>query len=153
NIDLASAGPVLLLDQPGPNPRVLVTAGKGGSAYVLNRDNMGHYNSTGDSQIIQSLVNIFPFGTPEPGNYSTPVYFNGTVYFSPIADNVQAFTLTNGLLSSAATSRSFEVYAYPGGAMAVSANGAAEGILWAVQVNGTSIPGTLRAYDVTNLGV
>ena len=31
--------------------------------------------------------------------------------------------------------------------------GAAEGILWAVQVNGTSIPGTLRAYDVTNLGM
>ena len=46
---------------------------------------MGHFNAANDNQIVQSLVNIFPFGTPEPGNYSAPVYFNGTVYFGPIA--------------------------------------------------------------------
>jgi outer membrane protein assembly factor BamB len=131
----------------------MLSSGKDGTIYLVNRDSMGHYRSTDDNQIVQSLVNIFPFGTPEPGNYSTPVYFNGTVYFSPIADNVQAFTLTNGLLSTAATSRSLEVYAYPGGTMSISANGATAGILWAVQVSGTSTPGTLRAYDATNLGV
>jgi len=34
--------------------------------------------------------------------------------------------------------------------MAVSANGSSNGILWAVQKNGTSNPGVLYAYDPTN---
>jgi hypothetical protein len=156
NIDLASAGPVLLLDQPGPNPHLLITGGKGGSVYVINRDNMGHFNSANDNNIIQTLVNIFPNGVPEPGNYSAPVYFNGTVYFSPVNDTLQAFRLSNGTLSLAPTSRTSLVYAYPGGAFSVSANGTANGILWAVQRAGGSVtsntdPGTLHAYDASNL--
>ena len=158
NQDLASAGPVLLLDQPGPFPHVLITGGKGASVYVINRDNMGHFNSGNDNQIIQALVNIFPNGTPEPGNYSAPVFFNGTVYFSPVNDTLQAFHLTNGTLSLAPTSRTSLVYAYPGGAMSVSSDGTTNGILWAVQRAGGSTsfstdPGTLHAYDANNLAV
>jgi hypothetical protein len=37
--------------------------------------------------------------------------------------------------------------------MSISANGAANGILWTVQYNALSDPGTLRAYDATNLGI
>ena len=70
---------------------------------------------------------------PLPGNYSSPVYFNGSVYFGPVADTVQAFRLSNGLLSTAATSRTSASYAYPGGALAISANGTSNGILWAVE--------------------
>jgi hypothetical protein len=123
---------------------------------------MGGYNSSNDSQAVQSLVDIFPFGTPEPGNYSAPVYFNGTAYFGPVADNIQAFSLSDGLLSTSPTSRSSQVYAYPGAALAISANGTANGILWAVQRNGdcgvqvscgTAAPGVLRAYDTGNLGI
>jgi hypothetical protein len=152
NIDLGAGGPMLLPDQPGAHPHLLVSAGKNGSIDLVDRDNMGHYNSTSDSQIVQTLPNIFPFGTPEPGNYSAPVYFNGTVYFSPVSDNVQAFTLTNGLLSTSATSRSPEIFPYPGGTISVSSNGSTNGILWAIQVNGTDTPGVLRAYDATHLG-
>jgi hypothetical protein len=84
------------------------------------------------------------------------------VYFGPIADNIQAFSLSGGLLSTSATSRSLDVYAYPGATMAISASGSANGILWAVQRNGdcatpstcdTASPGILRAYDATNLAV
>jgi len=122
---------------------------------------MGGFNSRNDNQIVQSLVDIFPFGTPEPGNYSAPVYYNSTVYFGPIRDNIQAFSLTNGLLSTAPTSRSSEVFNYPGASMAISANGASSGILWAVQRNGdcgvlitcpSAGPGVLKAYDAGNLG-
>jgi hypothetical protein len=111
---------------------------------------------------VQSLVNIFPFGTPEPGNYSSPVYYNGRVYFGPIADSIQAFTLTNGLLSTTPTSASTQTYAYPGAVLAVSANGNVGGIVWALQRNGdcgvqvtcgSAAPGVLRAYDANNLGV
>ena len=154
NIDLGAGGPMLLPDQPGAHPHLLVSAGKNGSIDLVNRDSMGHYNATGgDSQIVQTLPNIFPFGTPEPGNYSAATYFNGTVYFSPVADNLQAFTLTNGLLSTSATSRSPEIYPYPGGTTSISSNGTTNGIVWAIQVNGTSAPAVLRAYDATNLGI
>ena len=77
----------------------MVSAGKNNTIVSRRPRQHGQYNPNNDSQIVQSLVNIFPFGTPEPGNYSAPVYFNGTVYFGPIRDNVQAFRLTNGLLS------------------------------------------------------
>jgi len=152
NIDLGSGGVVVLPDQPGNHPHLLVSAGKNGTIDLIDRDNMGHYRSGNDNQIVQSLVNIFPFGTPEPGNYSSPVYFNGSVYFSPVSDNIQAFKLTNGLLSTTPTSRSFQTFAYPGGNLALSASGDTNGILWAIERR-ENAPGALRAYDPTNLGV
>ena len=99
---------------------------------------------------MQTIVNAFPFGTPLPGNYSSPVYFNGYVYFGPVSDVVQAFKLTNGLLSTSPTSTTPQAFAYPGGALAISASGNNNGILWAVQKNGAA-PGALRAYDAGNL--
>jgi hypothetical protein len=80
------------------------------------------------------------------------VYFNGAVYFAPVADTVQMFKLTNGLLSTTPTSTTPQAFAYPGGALAISANGNTNGILWAVQKNGQAA-GTLRAYDASNLAI
>jgi fibronectin type 3 domain-containing protein len=161
NVDLGAAGLVLLPDQTGTtHPHLLVSAGKNGTVYLVDRDNMGHYNSRDDSQIVQSLVNIFPFGVTAPGNHSAPVYFNHTVYFAPVDDNILAFTLANGLLSPSPTSRTpAPAFAFPGGSLAISANGNTNGILWAVRRNETTTfdadqtnPGVLHAYDAANLG-
>jgi hypothetical protein len=162
DFDLGAAGPLLLPDQPGTHPHLMVSAGKNNTVYLVDRDAMGHYSgTTNDNQVVQSLVDIFPFGTTEPGNYSAAVYFNGTVYFGPIADNIQAFPMTNGLLRTTALTRSADVFKYPGATMAISAAGTANGILWAIQRNGdcgtepscgTSAPGVLKAYDASNLG-
>jgi hypothetical protein len=160
NFDLGAAGPMLLPDQPGAHPHLIVSAGKNNTIYLVDRDAMGGFNAANDNQIVQSLVNIFPFGTPEPGNYSAPVYYDGTVYFGPIRDNVQAFALSNGRLSTAPASRSLDVFNYPGAMLAISANGSSNGILWAIQRNGdcgvqvtcgTAAPGVLKAYDAKNL--
>ena len=158
NLDFGAAGPVLLVDQPsGPYPHELITAGKGGTIYVINRDNMGHYNANNDNQIIQSLPGILPHGDQEIGNFSTPVYFNGYVYFAAVNDYLKAFQLSNGLLSTAPTSQSPEIYPIRGGSFAISSNGTTNGIIWAVQNNGTDpnndtgAPGVLFAYDATNL--
>jgi hypothetical protein len=151
NHDLSSSGLILLPDQPGLHPHLALSAGKNETIHMVDRDNMGHYNPSNDNQIVQSLVNIFPNGTPEPGNYNAPVYFNGTVYFGPVNDTLMAFRLTNGLLPVAPTSKTSEVYTYPGGAISLSANGSSTGILWAVQRNGSAAPGGLRAYDAGNL--
>jgi chitodextrinase len=149
NVDLGAGGLLLLPDQSGTHPHELVSAGKNGTIYLIDRDNMGHFNASNDGQIVQSLANAFPNGSPEPGNFSTPAFFTGRVYFSPSNDNIQAFQLSNGLLSTGPNSRSSETYSGRGGSIAVSASGSSNGILWALQSN--SGVGVLHAYDATNL--
>jgi hypothetical protein len=153
DLDLSSGGLLLLPDQGGAYPHLLVNAGKTGTIYLLNRDNMGHYHANNDSQIVQSLVNALPGGTGGTGSFTPPVYFNGHVFFGAVNDSVRAFSITNGLLSTSPTSQSSGTYAYPGPAISASANGNANGILWAIQRNGTTAPGVLHAYDASNLGV
>ena len=159
NLDLGSGGVMLLPDQPGSHPHEMISAGKNGTIYLVDRDNMGHFTSNSD-QIVQSIVNIWTksAGT-EAGLFGTPAYFNGNVYFSPIDDTVQAFHLNNGLLPTTPTSHSAETYngetstfSARGGTLAISANGNTNGILWALESKGDTAPGVLHAYDATNLG-
>jgi len=151
NLELGSAGPMLLIDQPGAQfPHLLVTAGKEGTIYVINRDNMGHYNPNNDNAAVQVLVAVLPNGAQDTGNFSFPVYFNGFVYFAAVNDSLKAFQMINGLLSTGPTSNSSALYPNRGGAFSISANGVANGILWAVQDN-TPSPAVLRAYNANNL--
>jgi len=158
NLDLGAGGPVMLVDQTtGPYPHLLITAGKTGTIYVLNRDNLGGFNANNDNQIVQSLPGILPNGTVQSGNFSTPVFYDGYVYFGAVNDSIKAFQLTNADLSSGPTSQTPEAYLVRGASFAISANGNANGILWALQNNGASAdndvgnPGVLFAYDANNL--
>ena len=150
----SGAGGVMLLpDQPGAHPHLVITAGKNGTIHLIDRDNMGGYTGD-DSQAVQVLRNIFPVASPPwPGNYSSPVYFNGAVYFSPVDDAVKAFQLTNGLLSAFPTSQSSASFAERGGSLAVSANGTDNAIVWAVRRTSATTPGVLHAYDASNLAI
>jgi hypothetical protein len=150
NFDLSSGSPVLLLDQPGPFPHLMITAAKTGTIYVINRDNMGHFHSGNDNQIVQSLVGILPHGMAEEGNYSAPAFFNGYVYFAAVNDTLKAFQLNNGVLSNGPTSQSLDIYQNRGGSFAVSGNGNTNGIVWAIQDN-SPLNGVLHAYDAGNL--
>lgn len=146
DIDVASGGPLLLPDQPGPHPKELIQVGKEGSIYVIDRTNMGHYNPQNNSQIVQNL-------TGEVGGiYGTPAYWNGNVYFGASYDALKAFSLTNGMLSSVPASSSALTFTYPGATPSISANGNNDAILWVLQTD-TQNSGTevLRAYDATNL--
>ena len=51
NWDLGSSSPVLVPDLTGPNPHIMVGGGKGQSVYVMNRDNMGHFNPNGNQDL------------------------------------------------------------------------------------------------------
>ena len=121
---------LLLVDQPtGPYPHLLISSGKTGTIYVINRDNMGHYSGD-DSQIVQTLVGALASdGTFETGNYSSPAYFNGYVYFAAVNDTLKAFQLNNGLLSQSPSSQSTVLYPCRGASFAISANGVTNGIL------------------------
>lgn len=157
DLDLSPGGVLLLPDQSGPYPHLMIAAGKFGSIHLINRDHMGGYSPSGDTNIVEELPQVL--GTP-PNNYATgnrinPVYFNGTIYFSADADNIKAYAMTNGLLPATPTSESAEVYEYPGAPLAISSEGSTNGILWAVERFGTvstvTGPGVLRAYSPANL--
>jgi hypothetical protein len=151
DIDLGSGGVVLLPDLPAgsTHTHLLVECGKEGSIYLVDRDNMGGYNSTTD-QVVQEL----PGATG--GIWGMPAYWNNTVYFGAQYDNLKAYSFNangSGRLSASAVSYSPESFAYPGPTPSISANGSGNGILWAIQTDayGSNGSAVLRAYDATNL--
>ncbi len=147
DIDIGSAGFTLLPDQPGPFPHLGVTAGKEGKIYLLNRDNLGKFHSGSDSQIVQSIPDALGGPTlTNSRNFSTATYWQGNVYFIGNQDVIKQFTLTNGLLTSSPVSMGTHIYGFPGANMSVSANGSANGIVWAIEA-----VGVLHAYDATNV--
>ncbi|AXC16005.1 hypothetical protein ACPOL_6795 (plasmid) [Acidisarcina polymorpha] len=146
--DLGSGGEILLpdlTDATGTVHHLIVGAGKDMNIYLADRDNMGKYNSTGDSNIYQQVS-----GQLTGKVFSTPAYFNNTIYYAAIADTLKAFPLTNAQLAAAPSSQSPTPFPYPGATPGISANGTTNGIVWALESTLTS-PGVLHAYDATNL--
>jgi hypothetical protein len=147
--DVGSGGLIVLPNQSGTNPHLAVQAGKGGTMYLINRDNMGGYNTTTD-QVLQAQA----YSVGSVGVWSTPAYFNGTVYYWGRFDNLKAFPLVNGLLSTTPTLSS-EKYGYPGSTPSISANGTSQGIVWSIDseayANSTPGPAVLQAHQASNV--
>lgn len=147
DLDAGSGGVLLLPDQPGPYPHLVIGAGKTQRAFVINRDMMTsddkHINTTGQ---VDQVVQTMPLGG---GSFGTPAYFNGEVYFVAIKDTIRSYSLSNGIMipdlpNSAGTRK----YAFPGASPSVSADGNANGIIWTIQ---NAQPAVLAAYNATNL--
>jgi hypothetical protein len=147
DIDFGSANPVALPDQPGPAPHELLASGKPGILYLINRDNMGHFHSGSDSQIVQSVPAFPNTSGVTSGIFMSPAYWNGLVYVSGIGGSVQAFTLSAGRLSTSPASQTRGQFSWPGATVSVSSDGATSGIVWVLDGAG----GVLHAYDATNL--
>jgi outer membrane protein assembly factor BamB len=147
-MDLGSGGTVLLPDQSTSPTHLMVTAGKQGKVYLINRDNLGHYSTSTDN-VVQKLSAL-------KGLFSTPAFWNSNLYFAGSAysgaDYPKAFSLSHGKISKNPTSQAATSYPYPGAVTIVSANGQSNGILWALQHGGTASGNeVLHAYDATNL--
>ena len=84
------------------------------------------------------------------GIWSVPAYFNNTVYYAPSGGSILAFPISNAKLSAAPASQSPHDLFVPGASPSISADGATNGILWAVENDSTAA--VLHAYDATNLG-
>jgi PQQ-like domain len=144
--DLGSGGEMLLPDLTDSTNTVrhlVVGAGKDGNIYVVNRDSMGKFNSSGNAQIWQQVSGALPSGI-----WSTPAYFNGTVYYGDVGATLKAFSIAHAKLLSAPQSQSAAQFVYPGTAPSVSANGTSGAIVWAHE---NSDPAVLHAYDAANL--
>jgi hypothetical protein len=143
--DLGSGGALVLPDVTDANgvvQHLALGTGKDDIVYVVNRDSMGKFNAAGD-QIYQEIQEQL-----RGGEFGMPAYFNGRVYFGSVNDNLKAFTLTNALLSTAPTAQTRMAFAYPGTTPSISANGSANGIVWAAE-NGNMA--ALHAFDPATL--
>jgi hypothetical protein len=157
DLDLGSGGAVVLVDQTtGPVQHLLIGGGKHGSGsdgqiYVLNRDLMGQFTST-DNGVVQMFplsVNIF----------ATPAFWNNNLYIAGAGGSLTAFTFntTTGQFNPLPASQSTAHFSFPGSTPSVSSNGAASGIVWALDNSqyGTPCcpngPALLHAYDASAL--
>jgi hypothetical protein len=143
--DLGSGGALVLPDMTdalGTVHHLAVGAGKDSNIYVVNRDSMGKFSASSDSGIYQQINGAIG------GVWSMPAYFNNTVYYGAVNDNLKAFPIVNARLATAAAFQSVNSFPYPGTTPAVSANGTANGIVWSVE---NASPAVLHAFDATNL--
>jgi hypothetical protein len=145
--DLGSGGAMLIpaqKDSSGKNHYLGIGAGKDGNIYIVNGYNMGKFNPANDDAVYQEID-----GALSGGIWSMPAYFNGSVYYGPVGNNLLQFTFSNAKLSTSPTSKSSASFTYPGTTPSVSANGAQNGIVWAIQHSDPN--DVLHAYSASNL--
>jgi outer membrane protein assembly factor BamB len=148
DVDLGSGGAMLLpdlTDASGTVRHLLVGAGKDTNIYVADRDNLGKFNSQSNSNMYQELP-----GALAHGAWSSPAYFNGTVYYGGWNNALKAFPITQAKLATTPSSQSAVVFPYPGSTPSVSANGTQNAIVWALE-SPPGGAGVLHAYDATSL--
>jgi len=147
NADMSAGGPMLLPDQSGTP--LMLSLGKQGIAYLLNRDNLGRHQAGSDSQIVQS----FNWGSCATGRcliYGTPAYFGNTVYLAAVDDRLRAYTLSNGRFSLTPV-QSPNSFRWPGATPVISSNGTRNAIVWALETNGSGEPAVLHAYPADDI--
>ncbi len=158
--DLGSGGAVLLPPQSlgsGNTLYPLIEEGKSGTLYILDRNNLGGFNSGGD-KIVQEVQ------TPESGTQSwgagvwgSTAYWNNKIYTGGTnpgtTNNLTAYSFINGKLSERPTSETAEQFGSPSPTPSISANGVQNGIVWFLNTNGIYVigPQVLLAYDAGDL--
>ena len=147
--DLGSNSPVLLPNQAGStHQRLLIAIGKAGTAYLLDRDSLGHWHEGNDNQIVES------FSSGGDLSFSTPAFFNNTLFVSLPGAPVRAFAydpVTQMVDPTPSSTTGAITIGYPGSSPAVSANNGQNGILWVLA--GAQDGVILRAFDATDLSV
>jgi hypothetical protein len=145
--DFGSGAPILLPDQPGPHPHLLLAAGKAGILYEIDRDNLGKFHKGDDSHAVQAVATgIDSFGAP--------AYWNGHVYYFLSKDFLRDYPLQNGRLPKEPAAKSTTQFTDPGATPTVSSNGAKNGIVWVLSSktwDGPDRTAVLYAYDAENV--
>lgn len=157
--DLGSGSNVLMPDNASSTPHETIGGGKDGNIFVVNRDDMGGYlpPPVDENNVIQTVLT----GTGGTNNiFSTPVYWNGSIYFHCSHDVLRAFSwdANTGLISTTATSVGSTAYTMHGATASLSADGNTNAIIWDIDnslYNGTTPSSSgslvLHAYDATNV--
>jgi len=161
DLDLGSAGMMLLPDQSGLIPHLAVGGSKDGRAFLLNRDNLGGYTQNGSDKVVQTI---------SQGNcWCGPAYFVGSdgkpYVLTGGGSGVTSWQLSTSpsvqlvKKSTTGSGPSDGLPDFGGTIPVVSSNGTTAGtaIAWFIQKpqsSSDSDPGTpitLKAFDASNL--
>ena len=163
--DMSSTGVLVLPDQSGETTHELVAGGKEGFMYLLNRDSMGAFengaacNFSSQSPACDNVLQEFALvANDQPAQrkdvlFSSPAYWNNTVYFAPDGAPISAYPiLSSGLLGTPVPScakppcTAANAQSYVGAhSPSVSANGNSNGIVWVISGN------SLDAFNATTM--
>jgi len=157
--DLSSGGVLLLPDQKGEHPRLLVTAGKEDRIYLIDRDNLGGYQRCGVEcdDVLASLPDMSRGETN-----GIPAYLNtGTeqfIFYAPgeyrgFRDHLKRFLVTVDppSISQVADADPPTVFERKGAIPSLSGsstgNDVSNAIIWTLQAARDDQPAVLHAYD------
>jgi len=141
--DLGAGGALILPDQAGPYPHLLVLTGKGNEIYLVNRDNMGGYSTTAN-HVVQEIDNQDTY------LWGMPAYWNGNIYTWTAIDSLKQFSISNGVMSPTPVNKGLHVTTTGlGSTPSISANGTGSAILWVV--DWSEYPEVVYAVDATNV--
>jgi len=146
--DLGSGGAVLLPDAVGStnHPHLLVGGGKDGRLFLLDRENMGHFNPANNSQVVQEVpLHATLFGLP--------AFLGNRLYIQNVGQPLKVFAVADGFINPTPLSQSSETVTFRGATPSISANGVTNGIVWLLAPTPTLGVTTLRAYDANDLTV
>jgi len=129
--DLGSGGPMLLPDQPGAHPHLVVVGGKAPAIYLLDRDHLGRFHAGRDTDAVETIPTT-------GGIFGSMAYWNHHVYVLSDGDSLRDYEVSNGRLTFKAVS-SFRLQDHAA-TPAISANGAKDGIVWVVSSKGWDSP-------------
>jgi outer membrane protein assembly factor BamB len=147
DLDLGSGGTIVLpgmKDAKGKLRYLAIGAGKDQNIYIVDRTNMGKFNPNNDNAIYQEIDNVLT-----GGEWATAAYFNGNIYYGPEGNNLLQFKFSKARLSTSPLSKSAASFTYPGSTPSVSADGATNGIVWAIEHSDPN--DVLHAYAAGNL--
>jgi hypothetical protein len=142
--DLGSGGPVLVDQRTGAHKHLLVIGGKGGTLYLVDRDSMGKFHAGGNSHALQTM--------DAGGIFGAAAFWNGTVYYIWSGSVLKVFALRNGRLALVGQAKT--PFVDPGATVTISANGAKDGVAWAIESRAFGAPdrpAVLHAYDAANV--
>jgi hypothetical protein len=163
--DVGAAGTSVLIDGTGGGD-YLVGGSKAGVMFMIDRTNMGKYNTTADNVHQEWTINPSSHAFSTPGFWNNQLYYFGVVPdFGHSGDSMPgqtyAFNTGTGMFGTTATSSTPTGFGFAGSTPSISASSAtANGIVWAIDTGqyGTSNisappagPAVLHAYDATNL--
>ena len=155
DLDLASSGPLLV---PNTTPSLLAGGGKQGIFYLLNTTDLGQYSTTDKVVQEQRISTASLRGGPVYWQRSAanggPLLFNWGE-----RDPVKSWAFNGTLFGTTPSSQGTGSQIYPGGILALSANGQQQGsgVVWATVAtsgnvyNDATDPGEMYAFNADNL--
>jgi hypothetical protein len=154
--DVGSSGTSVLFDRT-TGPHYMVGGSKSGTIYVVNRDSMGHFNST--DVVKQEWV-------ADGRSFSTPAFWNNTLYYFGIQFKTDhpgesfPFNTTTGLFATTPSASTTSRFRFTGATPSISASSpTTNGIVWAIETgsHGTDHgpklagPAVLHAFEAMDI--